>query len=82
MRSRGFAVEVGNGFTVSHVAFEDGSDPSCLSIAEGPDGAIFLEQEVDFFETFLRRFLCQVSMFFRLLRGENLLGRIRRQLWP
>lgn len=49
-RPRTLAIELGESLAVSHIAFEDGTDFACLAVAEYPDGAALVEEEIHFFQ--------------------------------
>lgn len=57
-----FAIELGEGFSMSHVAFENSTYFASLPIAEHPRSSTFVEQEIDFFEGFLSGFLLAISI--------------------
>jgi hypothetical protein len=57
-----FAIEFGEGFSMSHIAFENSTYFASLPIAEHPRSSAFIEQEIDFLERFLSGFLLTVSI--------------------
>lgn len=55
--SRNLPIEIGEGFPVSHVTFEDSTDFAGLLVSEDPNSAVFGKEEVDLFQTFPCSFL-------------------------
>lgn len=74
VRRMAFASKIRNSFALSEVTVEDRADAPGLTIAEDEDSAVIGEQEVDFLQGLLGRFLCIELVRCHSCEGEGLTG--------